>query len=175
MSLVLELFPPAYVLCCVRDPVAIIDSIERLLQKNPLRLSTIVGLNQGLNVHGRVQRLTAPDGLFGYAWNAVMEAYYGLHGNRLLMVNYDDLAQFPDIVLAKIHEKLELPEFKYIFDEIEQIPGAALFDDSIGTPGLHSLKNKVIYEPRTSILPPVIFNSLPKPFWQPLKELKTVA
>ena len=35
MSLILKLFPDAYVICCVRDPVAIVDSIERLLQQHP--------------------------------------------------------------------------------------------------------------------------------------------
>ena len=107
----------------------------------------------------------SPDGLVGYALNAAQEAYYGLHNDRLVMVNYNDLAQFPRETLADIHGKLELPTFEYTFDRISSIPGADIFDQAIGTPGLHSLKNRVIYEPRTSILPLDIFNDLPKPFW----------
>ena len=109
MSLVLDLFTDAYVICCVRSPVAVIDSIERLLQRHPLTRSTIVGLESNLTVYDRVNRLTQPNGLFGYAWNAVREAYYGLHKDRLIMVNYDDLAQQPDITLAQIHEKCNFP------------------------------------------------------------------
>src|SRR5208282_730731 len=167
MSLILSLFPDAWVLCCVRDLIAVIDSIERLLQAHPLTLSTIIGLESGTTVFGRVKRLMDPAGLVGYALNAVQEAFYGPHNYRLLMINYDDLARFPGIILAKIHEKLELPTFEYTFDAIEQIPGAALFDASIGTPGLHSLKKRVEYVPRTSLLPPAILNTLPKPFWLP--------
>src|SRR5208282_659547 len=173
MSLILRLFPDAWVLCCVRDPIAVIDSVERLLQTHPLTLSTIIGLESGTTVFGRVKRLMDPLGLVGYAWNAVQEAYYGSHRDRLLMVNYDDLAQVPDKIMAEIHEKLELPEFEYSFDDIRPIPGAELFDVSIGTPGLHSLKKRVEYVPRQSILPPAILSSLPRAFW--LKELQTDA
>ena len=166
ISLILELFPTTYVLCCVRPPVAVIDSLERLLRAHPLALSTIVGLETTTTVYDRVRRLTSDNGLFGYAWNATKEAYFGPHGDRLLMINYDDLAQHPDIILAQIHEKCDFLQFKYTFDKIDPIPGASLFDQAIGTPGLHSLKNSVVYEPRTSILPPDIYNALPKPFWK---------
>ena len=165
MSLVLQMFPDAYVLCCVRAPVAIVDSIEWLLQKHPLTLSTIIGLTPATTVYKRVNMLMDPNGLVGYALNATREAYFGLHRDRLIMVNYDDLARFPYETLAEIHEKCNFPPFKYTFDKLEPIPGADLFDRSIGTPGLHALKTKVVYEPRTSILPPDIYESLPKPFW----------
>jgi sulfotransferase len=166
MSLLLELFPDAYVLCCVRDPVAVVDSIERLLQKHPTRLSTIIGLEAGATVYRRVDMLMNPvTGVVGYSLNATKEAYYGMHGDRLLMVKYDDLARDPGIVFARIHEKLELEPFSYDFDAIEDIPGSAVFDEALGTPGLHSLKKRVVFEPRTSILPPDIFNNLPAAFW----------
>src|ERR1039458_5942202 len=122
ISLLLELFPDAYVLCCVRDPVAVVDSIERLLQKHPTRLSTIIGLEQGATVYRRVDMIMNPaTGVVGYSLNATKEAYYGLHGDRLLMVKYDDLARDPHTALALIHEKLGLPEFEYDFDAIEGI------------------------------------------------------
>jgi sulfotransferase len=111
-----------------------------------------------------------PLGIVGYAWNAVQEAYYGLHRDRLVIINYDDLARYPRQLLAEIHEKLALPAFEYTIDQIEQIPGADLFDRSIGTPGLHVLKKRVEYSARPSILPPAIIASLPRPFWG--KELK---
>lgn len=174
ISLILELFPDAYVIACVRDPVAIIDSIERLLQKHPARLSTIIGLDGNTTVYDRAKMLAASGGLFGYAWNATKEAYYGMHNDRLIMVNYEDLAQFPERVFTELHEKLSLPTYNYDFSQIEQIPGADAFDASIGTPGLHMLKNSVSYESRTSILPPDIYNNLPRPFWT-VKELQTDA
>ena len=165
MSLALNLFPDAWIFCCIRSPLAILDSIERLLQNHPLTLSTITGLEPNMTVFDRVDTLMHKRGLVGYAWNAVQEAYYGMHQDRLLMINYDDLARFPDKLLAEIHEKLELPRFQYTFDKIEPIPGSNLFDQSIGAPGLHALKNKVEFLPRPSILPPEIIQNLPEPFW----------
>lgn len=173
MALVRALFPDAWVLCCVRSPIAIIDSLERLLRTHPLTLSTMIGLDANTNVFDRVKRYMDPVGLVGYAWRSVQEAYYGPNRDRLLMVNYDDLARFPDKLLAEIHEKLELPRFEYDFNAIEQLPRTELFDQSIGTPGLHSLKTKVEYLPRSSILPPAVLASLPRAFW--LKDLKDEA
>ena len=173
MALVQAMFPGAWVLCCVRSPIAIVDSLERLLQNHPLRLSTMIGLAMNTNVFDRVKRYMDPVGLVGYAWRSVQEAYYGPNRDRLLMVNYDDLARFPDKLLAEIHEKLELPTFEYNFNAIEQLPHTDLFDQSIGTPGLHSLKTKIEYLPRSSILPPAVLASLPRAFW--LKDLKDEA
>ena len=173
MAFVRALFPDAWVLCCVRSPIAIIDSLERLLRTHPLTLSTMIGLDANTNVFDRVKRYMDPVGLVGYAWRSVQEAYYGPNRDRLLMVNYDDLARFPDKLLAEIHEKLELPAFEYNFNAIEQLPHTELFDQSIGTPGLHSLKTKVEYLPRSSILPPAVLASLPRAFW--LKDLKDEA
>ena len=173
MALIRTMFPSAWVLCCVRSPIAIIDSLERLLQAHPVTLSTMIGLDANTNVFDRVKRYMDPGGLVGYAWRSVQEAYYGPNRDRLLMVNYDDLARFPDKLLAEVHEKLELPTFEYNFNAIEQLPHTELFDQSIGTPGLHSLKTKVEYLPRSSILPPAVLASLPRAFW--LKDLKDEA
>ena len=142
MALVLAMFPDAWVLCCVRDPVAIVDSLERLLQAHPVTLSTMIGLDKNTNVFDRVKRYMDPMGLVGYAWRSVQEAYYGPHRERLLMVNYDDLARFPGKLMTEIHEKLELPRFDYNFDALEDLPGTDLFDRSIGTPGLAFVEEK---------------------------------
>ena len=165
MGLALAMFPDAWVLCCVRSPIAIIDSLERLLWAHPVTLSTLIGLDTNTNVFDRVKRFMDPMGLVGYAWRSVQEAYYGPHRDRLLMINYDDLARFPGKLLSEIHDKLQLPPFEYHFDAIEQLPHTDIFDKSIGTPGLHSLKKKVEYVYRDSILPPAILSSLPRPFW----------
>ncbi len=166
IALVRAMFPEAWVLACVRSPVAVVDSLERLLQNHPLTLSTMIGLTTNTTVFERVKRFMAPEGLVGYAWNATQSAYYGQDRNRLIIVNYDDLARFPGKLLVEIHEKLELPAFEYDFENIEQLSGTDLFDQSIGTPGLHSLKKRVEYVPRTSVLPPAVIASLPRPFWE---------
>jgi sulfotransferase len=165
MPLLMELFPECKVICCVRAPAAIIDSLEYLREKDPLGTGAILNGQTNLNIYDRVRMYMKPDAVFGFAYNSLREAFYGPHKNRLLLITYDDLARFPVDIMRDLHLALELEPFAYDFDNIEPIPGAATFDKDLSTPGLHNLKKKVVYEPRDTVLPPDIFNSLPKPFW----------
>jgi hypothetical protein len=102
----------------------------------------------------------------GYALNSFREAYFGPFRRNLLVVDYDDLAQRPILVLRALHEQLGEEPFEYDINTVEQIPEAKMFDDWIGAPGLHDVKPSIVYENRTSILPLDIFNNLPQPFWR---------
>ena len=42
-----DLFPESRIICCVRDLGWVIDSVERMLDKNPLQLSRIMGFKPG--------------------------------------------------------------------------------------------------------------------------------
>jgi sulfotransferase len=90
-----------------------------------------------------------------------------VHSSRnLLVIDYEDLAQQPTLVLKQLHEQLGEKPFEYNINTIEQIPGAKKFDASIGAPGLHDVKPSIVYENRKPILPPDIFNNLPQRFWR---------
>ena len=41
LALVAKLYPKAKVVCCVRNPAAVLDSVERLVRRNPLEPSGI--------------------------------------------------------------------------------------------------------------------------------------
>jgi sulfotransferase len=165
MALLNELFPGSKVIACLRAPAAIVDSFEQLFQQNPLSLSVIYGGVSNTTVYKRVQDLMSPDGVVGFALNAFRSAFFGPHKENLLCVDYDSLARFPAALMEDLSKALELPPHNYNFDAIEQIPGAEQFDRDVATPGLHSLKPKVVYEPRQSVLPPDILRSLPPAFW----------
>jgi sulfotransferase len=165
IALLADLFPQSKVICCVRPASGIVDSIERLVRNNPTRISPIYGSQSNTTVYNRVQTYMAPDGVVGYSWNALRDAFYGEHKDRLVIVRYDDLARFPGKVIETVSKELGLAPFPYKFNAIEPIPGTDAFDAALDLPGLHDLKPEVKYEPRTTILPPDIFNSLPKPFW----------
>lgn len=169
--LLAECFPDCKIVCCVRSPAAILDSFERLFQQNPLSLSVAYGGQANLTVYERTMELMKPGGVLGYALNAFRTAYFGLQNDRLLLVEYDDLARFPAQVVEDLSKALALPAHNYQFDAIEQIAGAAQFDADVSTPGLHTLGSKVVYTQRTSVLPPDIWNSLPPPFWQVKEEV----
>lgn len=165
-SLLGKLFPASKIICCVRSPAEIVDSFERLFQANPLTLSVIFGALANTTPYERAREIMKSTGVLGWSLAAFSGAFYGPERERLVVVEYDDLARYPAGTLARIHEAIGLPWFEYDFDKIEPIPGAAQFDRDVNTPGLHDLKPAVVYETRKSILPPDLWNNLPAPFWR---------
>ena len=161
-----RLFPECKIVCCVRQTAWIMDSIERLIRRNPFELSGIFGFEPGGTVYSRCQALAASNGLVGFALDALREGFHGEHWNRLLLVEYQALAQHPKDTVGAIYEWLNLPGYQHDFDNIEPIPGAAEFDCRLGTPGLHDVARKVEWRPRETILPPEVFNSFGAPFWR---------
>lgn len=164
-SALAKLWPECKLLCCVRAPVAIVDSFERLAQNSPLSASAIVGGVGNTTVYERVHELMKAQGVVGFSLNALRSAFFGPERDRLLIINYDDLCRFPAAVVKDIYEALGEEPFNHDFGNISPIPGAAEFDSELAAPGLHDLKPAVVYEPRTTILPPDIWKSLPAPFW----------
>ena len=165
MGLLDQLFPESKVIACVRDSRAVVDSFERLFARHPTYLSRIMP-RSNTNVYDRVPVLLDRRGICGYAFNSLREALFGPFRRNLLVIDYDDLAQQPIPVLNQLHEQLGEQPFEYNIQTIEQIPEAKIFDEVIGAPGLHDVKPSIIYENRTSILPPDIVNNLPQRFWR---------
>ncbi len=155
MPQIAEHFPNAKVIGCVRDVRWIMDSIERLVRRNPLELSGMFGFDAGGTVYTRVNRLAASDGLVGFALDALREAAFGEHANRLILVDYEALTRQPRRTLARLYDFLDEPGFAHDFDDVEY--AADEFDMALGTPGLHTVRRKVEYVERVTVLPPGLF------------------
>lgn len=161
-----RMLPDARVICCVRDVGWIMDSIERLIRRNAFELSGMFGYNANTTVFSRISKLAAGDGFVGYALDALKEAYYGEHADRLIMVEYDNLARHPDLEIAKIYAELRQRPFKHDYDNVEY--SAMNFDEALGTPGLHTVRPKVELIERKTILPPDLFMRFAgDSFWHP--------
>ncbi len=155
MASLADHFPDAKVICCVRHISWIMDSIERLIRRNPHELSGLFGFEAGGTVYTRVNRLAMNDGLVGYALDALREAFYGAQSDRLLLVEYEALTRQPEATLAQIYEFVGQAPFAHDFDNVEY--DAEDFDMAIGAPGLHTVGRKVAFTPRDTILPPELF------------------
>lgn len=164
-GLLAHLFPQSKIICMLRAPNAIVDSFERLFQKNPLDLSAIYGGHANLTVYARVGELMKPEGVVGYAYNAFRTAFFGPHADSLICISYDDLARTPEAVMDALYKDLGEEPFAHDFSNIKQIAGAAEYDRRLHTPGLHALLPSVVYPPRRSVLPPDIWAGLPPAFW----------
>lgn len=162
-----RLFPECRVICCVRRVAWIMDSIERLIRRNAFELSGIFGFEPGGTVYSRVQGLASNNGMVGFALDSLREGFYGEHSDRLLLVEYEALAKHPGDTVNAIYDWIGLPRFAgHDYEFIEQIPGAAEFDEKLGTPGLHSVRRRVEWRERETVLPPEVFASFGAPFWR---------
>ncbi|MFC5437933.1 sulfotransferase family protein [Rhodanobacter umsongensis] len=150
-----QLFPTTRVIACVRQVPWIVDSIERLIQQNAFSPSSIFNYTPGGTIYTRANALAGADGLLGYAYDALKEACYGAHADRLLLVQYETLTAEPDRTLAAIYDFLGEPVFQHDFQRVSY--DARAFDAKAGTPGLHDVRPKVAPIERSTLLPPDLF------------------
>jgi sulfotransferase len=151
-----ELFPMAKIICCVRPVPRIIDSLERQAQRNPFELSGLFNYEAGGTVYTRVTRVASSDGIVGYALDALREACFGAHSDRLVLLDYETLARAPAEAIGALYELLGLPPFEHDFQHVSYAADA--FDAGLGAPGLHVVSGPVQWRPRPSILPPDLFD-----------------
>jgi sulfotransferase len=150
-----QLFPSARFICCVRDIAWIMDSVERLVRRNAFELSGMFGFEPGGTVYSRVNRLASSDGLVGYALDALREAYFSEQGAKLILVEYQALTRVPRETMQHLYAMLKEPFFEHDFENVEY--QAEDFDLALGTRGLHTVKRKVEWVERQSVLPPGLF------------------
>jgi sulfotransferase len=159
-----QLHPRSRVLCCVRSLAWILDSFERLVQKNPLELSRLFNYEPGISVFSRVESIMGPAGMLRAAHDGLQEAFCGEHADRILLIQYESLARFPEHTLAEVYAFLGEAPFAHDFENVQY--EADEYDRSVGTPGLHRVRRGVSFEQRATILPLDIFARYEKPFWK---------
>lgn len=167
-----ELFPDSLVICCVRNPAWIVDSIERLVRKNAFEPSGIFNFEPGGTVYSRADGLSASAGMVGFAWSALREAVYGQQSGKLLLLRYETLTTNPLGVLAALYEAMGEPLFSHDPRRIEPNYDGIEFDARVGMPGLHTVGSRVETRERQTILPPDLFARFAKDnFWDDSAQL----
>lgn len=162
----LDLFPDAKIIACVRNVAWVMDSLERLYRANPYENTRLFNDDTERNtVASRVDTLAQRNRLVGFAWAALKEAYYGEQAKSLLVVEYDLLTQSPEQVLRLVYDFIGEPWFEHDFDNVQY--DAPEFDQALGVSGLHRVRRKVGVEARRTILPPDLFQQYASlSFWQ---------
>ena len=156
------LFPASRIICCVRNPAWILDSIERLIQKNALRVSKLFPQDKPSDIYSRVEILMK-GGLVSASLASLRQAWFSEHADRLLVVRYDSLTETPDLVIGKLYEMLHIPAFKHDFNNLAY--SEQDFDARLNTPGLHDVWSRVEARRRQTILPPELFKQNDREFW----------
>jgi sulfotransferase len=156
MPAIAKLFPDAKVVACVRDLPWVIDSIERLVQKNVFSPSSIFNYSSGGTVYTRANGVAGADGMVGAPYDALKQASFGAQKDRLMLVQYETLTSDPAKTMHAIYAFIGEPAFEHDFDHIDY--DVTEFDERAGTPGLHTVRGAVKAEPRASLLPPDLFS-----------------
>lgn len=169
-----QLLPDSRVIACVRHVGWIIDSIERLVRKNAFSPSALFNYTPGGTVYTRANGLAGSEGLVGYAYDALKEAFYGEDADRLMLVQYETLVRDPTQVMDAIYAFLGEPAFAHDFEHVSY--DAEAFDQRAGTPGLHVVRERVAAVERSTLLPPDLFRRFDNDaFWrEPQANIRSV-
>ncbi|MBA2672883.1 sulfotransferase [Ramlibacter sp.] len=161
----LDLYPGAKVIACVRNVAWVMDSIERLYRADPYEHTRLFGGNMARStVYSRLEGLAQHDQLVGFAWSGLREAFYGEHASSMLVLDYELLAQAPHKVIPLVYDFIGEPRFEHDFDNVEY--DAPDFDVPLGTPGLHKVRPKVELQARKPVIPPDLFEKYAQlSFW----------
>jgi sulfotransferase len=164
MPLITHLYPNAKIIACVRHIPWIVDSIERLVRANKLEPSKMFGCEVGGTVYNRFDTLASSNGMVGFAYHALREAFYSDESDRLLLLSYESLTKNPKQALTEVYKFIDQPAFEHDFDDVTY--DADEFDFRLGSPGLHRVSGPVRETKRATILPPDLFRRMePDSFW----------
>ncbi len=151
-----KLLPEARIICCVRNPAWILDSMEVLVRRNALDVSRVFNTDaERATVYSRAEALIGRNRLVGYSLAALKEAYYGHDAASLLLVDYNILAARPLDTLRLIYQFIDEPWFDHDVENVTY--EAEQFDSHMLVPGLHSVSGRVELRERRSLLPPELF------------------
>jgi sulfotransferase len=159
------LFPDARLIACVREIPWVLDSVERLVRRQPLNVNKIFHFSPALNVYSRAEALTDPKGMVGFCFQATKDAFYSdLAPGRVLLLRYESLVADPLAALRAVYAFIGEPWFTHDFQHVAY--DADAFDARLGLPGLHTVKPRVAPPDRPSVLPPDLFRRyVDESFW----------
>ncbi len=103
-----RLYPLCRFVICVRNPAAIVNSLLLSLPEQP----------QQAQLAHEVERLTSPDSEIAIQISRLREALSSRHAERMLLLDYDRLADDPEDALDVLYDFLREPEIHHDFQEI---------------------------------------------------------
>ena len=170
LAMLMQLFPEAKIICCVRDVAWVMDSMERQYRNNAFEHTRLFNNPaERSTVYTRIEALAGANRLVGYAYHALREACYGEFADRLVIVDYDLLTQRPAEVFQLLYQFIEEEPFDHDFGAVAF--DAPAFDAQLGLDGLHRVHPTVAPRPRQTVLPPDLFKRYSNmAFWRDLKD-----
>ena len=130
----------AKVIVPVRGIPQILASFEKLHRKTAHAKRDQGDYFQAQTIEGRIRHLLDGSQVLGLAYNRLRDALDRGLGDRLHLVEFDDLTYDPETTLKSIYDFLELPAFEHDFNNVEQY---TFEDDAVHGLPLHSVRKDV--------------------------------
>ena len=146
--------PEAKVICCVRDIFWILDSFEVLRTKDPTlhffnndESDSFMKNNVYTRTNAIFERGPLQTGL-----DCLKQGYFSEYNSKLYFVEYDDLAKDPEKTMQGVYNFIEEPYFQHDYNNVEKTYDE--YDTAMGLKGTHTVRKKVEFIERLSVLPP---------------------
>lgn len=151
-----SLYPESRIICCVRNPAWILDSIETLLRKNALDTTRMFGSDgERISIFARADALMSRGRLMGGPYLALKEAFHAAEAKNMLLLDYDTLVSKPHEALALVYQFLGEAPFRHDIENVSY--SADEFDSFLLAKDLHTVTGRVELRKRQTILPPDLF------------------
>jgi sulfotransferase len=153
--MVRSIWPNSKIILCIRDISWILDSIERINEKNPLSLKGVYGGQDLISVYERTHTVMNIGGFVNAPLACTKQAIYSNEKDMICVIHYDALTKNPENTMRQLYAFLEEPYFNHDFDNVSDNydPAYVNFDNKLGMNGLHEVKKKVAPVNRKPILP----------------------
>lgn len=135
----------AKILVPVRDVRDVLASFEKLWRENS-KTSQITQESENYfkfqTVEGRTEVWLRPDQPVGLAYNRITDAIKRGFGDRLFLIDFNDMTSKPKDTFKKIYKFLDEPYFEHDFEHVERV---ILEDGHVnGLKNLDKIRNKVV-------------------------------
>jgi sulfotransferase len=156
-ALLRELWPNTKILCCVRDIRWVLDSFERIAAHNPLYTNTLVDDEARPSVETRCRSLMDPtkSGTVIKPWKWLEEGL-ALNPEMIHLIEYNQLCKHPEKTMRAVYQALDMPYWCHDFDSVEY--SNEPFDRACNMRDLHTVKKRVEWVERKTILPESVWN-----------------
>ena len=149
-----DLYPDSKLILCVRDIAQVLNSFEWLIRKQPYEFTSMFSPDENTNVSTRCETLMNPGRTLGFAYNSVKQSITSEYKSSIMIIEYDNLAKNPEMIMKSIYKFIDEPYFEHDFNNTEA--SYENFDEDVQLKGLHTTRKKVDFQPQEMIIPPDI-------------------
>lgn len=134
------------IVCIVRDIPSILTSFVDLVNRSNNPGENFIDrwlLEHGmeLTTENRCFYLMQPTGIVNQSLWSMYQGYKSGHGNKMHLVEYDDLLSKPDFIMRKITDFLDIEPHKFVFNGIKNV--TPVDDITYNLEGMHSVRPKL--------------------------------